>query len=245
MSNGDYEFSTWRQARYYTDLAKYFGTEVKYAEFLLPYDRKNAISTKEIVKGSSPGNVYTYNDRLIERASELRVPWPYIKNWYLRFVNSGAKPKKFKICSLEWLHQKYGRESVWVAINVFHHGRILSFYSANDATKLIIPEKSDNLIQIYMDGYYSQLVKPAPEEHKRYQIRLSLTKLMKDAIHAKYDYTCVYCGSQSEHIDHVIPVSRGGTNDEGNLVAACASCNLTKSDRLLSELGWTIGGYDG
>ncbi len=47
-------------------------------------------------------------------------------------------------------------------------------------------------------------------------------------------YTCQYCGAKAPdvelHIDHIVPVSKGGTNDMTNLVTACASCNLGKSD---------------
>jgi len=39
---------------------------------------------------------------------------------------------------------------------------------------------------------------------------------------------CVYCGAEATHVDHIIPVSRGGTYRSNNLVAACRSCNLSK-----------------
>lgn len=48
-------------------------------------------------------------------------------------------------------------------------------------------------------------------------------------------YTCQYCGATAPevalHVDHVIPRSLGGTNAMGNLVAACATCNLGKMAR--------------
>ena len=34
-------------------------------------------------------------------------------------------------------------------------------------------------------------------------------------------------------IDHVIPVARGGSDDDDNLTATCSDCNLGKADRLL------------
>lgn len=34
------------------------------------------------------------------------------------------------------------------------------------------------------------------------------------------------------HIDHVIPTSKGGSDELDNLALACVSCNLSKSDRL-------------
>jgi 5-methylcytosine-specific restriction endonuclease McrA len=50
---------------------------------------------------------------------------------------------------------------------------------------------------------------------------------------------CAYCGAVAEHIDHVIPISRGGAHKIGNLVAACSSCNLRKGSKLLSV--WRLG----
>lgn len=47
-------------------------------------------------------------------------------------------------------------------------------------------------------------------------------------------YTCQYCGAKAPsvelHVDHIVPVSKGGTNDLSNLVTACAECNLGKSN---------------
>jgi 5-methylcytosine-specific restriction endonuclease McrA len=52
-------------------------------------------------------------------------------------------------------------------------------------------------------------------------------------------FRCRYCGrsgAQGEvklHVDHVVPVSKGGTNDIDNLVTACEECNLGKSNGVL------------
>lgn len=35
------------------------------------------------------------------------------------------------------------------------------------------------------------------------------------------------------HLDHVIPLSRGGKHDPDNIKVACASCNLWKATRLV------------
>ncbi len=44
----------------------------------------------------------------------------------------------------------------------------------------------------------------------------------------------------AETIDHVMPRSRGGQHDWDNVVAACARCNHSKGDRLITELGWRL-----
>lgn len=47
----------------------------------------------------------------------------------------------------------------------------------------------------------------------------------------RYQYRCVFCGDyRNLHIDHVVPLSKGGTNDESNLQVLCRTCNLKKSN---------------
>ena len=47
--------------------------------------------------------------------------------------------------------------------------------------------------------------------------------------------TCAYCAEPATTVDHVIPLSRGGDNYEGNLVPACRSCNSSKWAALVIE----------
>jgi len=56
------------------------------------------------------------------------------------------------------------------------------------------------------------------------------------------DHTCQYCGhvgSAAElTVDHVVPVSRGGSADRWeNVVIACKKCNWRKSNRLPEQVG--------
>ena len=50
------------------------------------------------------------------------------------------------------------------------------------------------------------------------------------------DCTCYYCGSPANTADHIVPVSKGGTHEESNLVACCLACNSAKKDRGTSFL---------
>ncbi len=56
----------------------------------------------------------------------------------------------------------------------------------------------------------------------------------KKEIKKLYASPCFYCGADAEHIDHLIPISRGGRHSIGNLLPACANCNHAKSNKFLA-----------
>ena len=51
-------------------------------------------------------------------------------------------------------------------------------------------------------------------------------RTLREQILARDCFQCRLCGHRAEHVDHVVPVSRGGTDSPGNLRATCAGCNL-------------------
>lgn len=60
---------------------------------------------------------------------------------------------------------------------------------------------------------------------------------------ARYDYACLCCGKREPEIkltpDHVIPLSKGGRNDIGNLQPLCKPCNTAKNARTIDyRTGW-------
>lgn len=44
---------------------------------------------------------------------------------------------------------------------------------------------------------------------------------------------CVFCGAPSDSVDHIVPVSGGGTGDWDNVAPACMRCNAAKNNRPL------------
>jgi len=46
-----------------------------------------------------------------------------------------------------------------------------------------------------------------------------------------FGWCCAYCGAPATHMDHAIPISRGGSNWPANLKPSCAPCNLRKHAR--------------
>lgn len=71
-----------------------------------------------------------------------------------------------------------------------------------------------------------------------YRARVPMTRA---ALMHRDRFRCAYCGSKADTVDHVVPRSRGGQHTWENCVACCSMCNHRKADKLLSELGWTLG----
>ena len=61
-------------------------------------------------------------------------------------------------------------------------------------------------------------------------------KILPKDLHKIYNSNCWACGSKENiSLDHVIPLSKGGTHSVGNMLSLCRSCNSSKSNRFLSE----------
>ena len=58
------------------------------------------------------------------------------------------------------------------------------------------------------------------------------------------DHLCMYCGREFPgHLltrDHLVPLSRGGTDCWSNVVAACRGCNHAKGSRTPEEAGMSL-----
>jgi 5-methylcytosine-specific restriction endonuclease McrA len=62
---------------------------------------------------------------------------------------------------------------------------------------------------------------------------------------ARDRYRCQYCGRAAVELrprealtrDHLVPLSRGGTNHWSNVVTACSTCNARKGNALPEEIG--------
>lgn len=64
------------------------------------------------------------------------------------------------------------------------------------------------------------------------QRRGGITVELRRKVYAKTGGRCAYCGDRAEHVDHIIPFSKGGPTTIENLAPACVSCNLTAHDYL-------------
>lgn len=75
--------------------------------------------------------------------------------------------------------------------------------------------------------------------------RIGISPRLRYKILHRDGFRCAYCGKSSTEteleIDHLTPVSEGGTNSEGNLVAACWQCNIGKSNKFTVPMEMICG----
>ncbi|MDY0096387.1 MAG: HNH endonuclease [Candidatus Vecturithrix sp.] len=64
-----------------------------------------------------------------------------------------------------------------------------------------------------------------------------ITPDVVSGLKAKQENKCFYCGKilTKYHVDHKIPLTKGGSNLESNLCVTCVSCNLSKGTKLIEE----------
>jgi len=84
-----------------------------------------------------------------------------------------------------------------------------------------------------------EALKPSQHRHRALKRKAegSFTKDDLLRIWVKQEGRCAYCGEIADEltVDHVVPLSRGGSNWPSNLALACQPCNDSKGAKLLSE----------
>lgn len=69
--------------------------------------------------------------------------------------------------------------------------------------------------------------------------RKAIGKKLRFDVFKRAGFQCTYCGKSPPEvtleIDHIEPVSKGGTNDINNLVSACFDCNRGKRNIRLTK----------
>ena len=81
---------------------------------------------------------------------------------------------------------------------------------------------------------YSQMLIDK-EDVRKAQTRERVKRYRERKKDAQEPMTCQYCGEPATGYDHIIPRSKGGTDDDNNLVPCCPWCNSAKQDRDLVD----------
>lgn len=94
--------------------------------------------------------------------------------------------------------------------------------------RIIYEADINDEVQVFIEKYINT---------RLYNIDVKLWKQISKEIMERDNYTCQYCnivGGKLE-IDHIIPISKGGTNELINLTTACRTCNRQKHDKTPEE----------
>ena len=68
---------------------------------------------------------------------------------------------------------------------------------------------------------------------RRLGIEPAIEDFTKDDVVAAYGDHCAYCATgEFEHLDHYVPVSKGGHHTLANVRPSCAACNKSKADKM-------------
>lgn len=107
------------------------------------------------------------------------------------------------------------------------------------------PKKASEASRRYLRSEAGRLSRRNSESKRRSQMSDGIG-ITADQFEDKWvgqNGLCAYCGCEMTRegdyqaldyctIDHVVPLSRGGKHDHGNMVLCCRSCNSKKKDKL-------------
>lgn len=117
----------------------------------------------------------------------------------------------------------------------------LAVVPARRAVVLVLKEKAEVVRSDGMIFRSERIRMVAPSVVRlRYFVKVPFraqAALTRRAVFARDHWSCQYCGSAAENVDHVIPRSKGGEHAWNNVVAACRRCNSRKENRLPTEAG--------
>lgn len=80
-------------------------------------------------------------------------------------------------------------------------------------------------------------------------LRKPMSKKLRFEIFKRDGFACQYCGAKAPevrlHVDHIVPVAKGGEDEMSNLTTACVDCNHGKAanfhDPLLQRINYLEG----
>ena len=100
-------------------------------------------------------------------------------------------------------------------------------------------KRKSKLIELHYGLPYRDLLKKGRKSYdgmrkpvRAKELRKGITIRTRYAILKRDNFRCVLCGSDASdtrlEIDHIIPVTNGGSNDLKNLRTLCVACNRGK-----------------
>ena len=94
----------------------------------------------------------------------------------------------------------------------------------------------------YEEDIYAEYEEFTNRKKRLYQIDIDLWNQIRDSVYKRDNYTCQYCGVVGGilEVDHIVPFSKGGSEDMNNLITSCKTCNREKYNKTPEEANMTI-----
>lgn len=146
---------------------------------------------------------------------------------YIKNGKCSSCGRDFSEVSFPWnqIPEQYRQTNKFLKVNNL-------FICMDCLIKILTFNEDDYTLDVY--AYEIQEKKSPPRElSDKEKVRRSFNKINKKVILERDAYRCKNCNSfKNLHVDHIIPVCEGGTNDFENLQTLCATCNLKKGRKL-------------
>lgn len=107
----------------------------------------------------------------------------------------------------------------------------------SDAPRSVCKRCYLKLGRIYDRQTNTRFIRRANKLNSRFPDGIKLTPKQIKSLLSK---PCYHCGSPAKHIDHIIPVSKGGEHRLGNLGPMCADCNLRKGSKFYGQFRYEL-----
>lgn len=178
-------------------------------------NKKYTLANKEKINAHGREHYLNNIEKEKERSKKYRLNNPEKakarnKKWQLANTEKIAAQRKQRKLANPEKKRAYGKK-----------------YRLDNAAEIKVSKKQYNLANPHKGRQYQST-------RRARKLDNGVFKILDKEMERLYASPCFYCGSnESIQADHVIPIKRGGVHSIGNLVPACASCNGSKSDRLL------------
>lgn len=127
------------------------------------------------------------------------------------------------------------REEDWLAPSNQH--RLVSHHNLVKKLKSLLPISFKNVEVANFDAHKMQNPEIKGIEYQQGELQ---GYEVKEYLLDKWGRKCAYCGKTNIilEVEHIVPISRGGTDRVSNLSISCRACNLKKGDQTAEEFGY-------
>jgi len=188
----------------------------------------------------------THRDAILARRREYRLSHPDQEKAYLTVYREQNKGRiKEKVAEYNSVHRETIRERQ-AARYIAHANERDEEYKAKHAACArksyhLHPERALRYAKFYAHTPQGRLSKKRTDARRKALLRggghIDMRGFTEKC--AELNWTCQLCGKQLSPqdvtMDHIVPISRGGTNDLYNLQPLCMSCNAKKGARTMEE----------